>query len=83
MVGIMDFVGSPLTGYGSFAGPFIALFVLLAIWSAVWKAFALWRAARLGSKPWFIIFIILNTAGILEIIYLFVISKKNSKSKKR
>ncbi len=49
---------------------------LLLIWSAVWKGLALWRAAREGSKPWFIAFLVLNTAGIVEIIYLFFFAKE-------
>ncbi|MGB9847667.1 MAG: DUF5652 family protein [Minisyncoccia bacterium] len=53
----------------------IFLAVLLA-WSIVWKMWALWRAARLEQKWWFVVLFFLNTVGILEIIYLFVISKK-------
>ncbi len=54
--------------------PFIAVFV---IWSLVWKGLALWRAGRLGSKLWFVILLLVNTGGILEILYLYVFSKKN------
>ncbi|NQU77438.1 hypothetical protein HQ544_01950 [Candidatus Falkowbacteria bacterium] len=54
----------------------IALLVLVGLWSVIWKAIALWKAARNGSKPWYIVMLILNTVGILEIIYIFVISKK-------
>jgi hypothetical protein len=49
---------------------------LLIIWSLVWKGLALWKAAREGSKPWFVVLLLLNTAGILEILYLYVFSKK-------
>jgi uncharacterized protein (DUF486 family) len=54
----------------------IVLLVALAIWSLVWKGFALWRAAEKKSKPWFIVLMILNTAGILEIIYLFAVAPR-------
>ena len=47
----------------------------LAIWSLVWKALALWKAAGQKDKIWFVALIILNTAGILDILYLFVFSK--------
>ncbi len=50
--------------------------ILLIVWSVVWKALALWRSARLGNKLWFVLFLFINTAGILEIIYLFVVSKR-------
>lgn len=50
--------------------------VPLLVWSLVWKGFALWRAAKNKSKPWFIAILILNTFGILDILYLFVFGKK-------
>jgi methionyl-tRNA synthetase len=49
---------------------------LLVFWSSIWKGFALYRAGSLKSVPWFIVLFILNTAGILEILYLFIFSKK-------
>ncbi len=54
---------------------FLFLLLALMIWSLIWKGLALWKSARLGHKPWFIAMIIVNTAGILEILYLFVFSK--------
>jgi len=51
-------------------------FFLLIIWSLFWKGLALWKAAREGSKVWFMVLFILNTAGILDILYLYVFSKK-------
>jgi methionyl-tRNA synthetase len=56
----------------------ILIFIII-IWVLPWKAWALWRAARLGQKVWFVVLLVLNTMGILEIIYLFVISKKHLK----
>lgn len=53
------------------------LFIILAIWGLTWKGIALWKAARNQSKPWFIVLLILNTLGILEILYIFVFSPKN------
>lgn len=52
----------------------VSLSILLA-WSLVWKGLALWRSARLGQKNWFIALLLLNTVGILEIIYLFYLTK--------
>lgn len=53
-----------------------ALILILVLWSSIWKAFALYRAGSLKSVPWFTVLFVLNTAGILEILYLFVFSKK-------
>jgi hypothetical protein len=49
---------------------------LLVIWTLPWKGVALWRAARNRHIVWFIVILILNTLAILEIIYIFVFSKK-------
>lgn len=54
------------------------IIIPLAIWSLFWKALALWHAARRGSRAWFVVLLILNTAGILEIIYLIMIGKLNT-----
>jgi hypothetical protein len=48
----------------------------LILWSLPWKGVALWKSARLSQKYWFIALLILNTAGILDILYIFIISKK-------
>ncbi len=50
---------------------------LLIVWSLVWKGMALWRAARHGAKVWFVVLLVVNTLGILEILYLYVFSKKS------
>ncbi|MEI6494900.1 MAG: DUF5652 family protein [bacterium] len=53
-----------------------ALVLVLILWSLVWKGMALWKAARLGHKWWFIILLVVNTVGILEIIYIYFVAKK-------
>ena len=54
-----------------------ALLVVLAIWEIIWKGFALWKAAQNKEKGWFIAILILNTAGILPIIYLLMQKNHN------
>ena len=51
------------------------LFPILIAWGMFWKGTALWHAARKGSALWFIVILLVNTFGILEIIYLFAILK--------
>jgi len=46
------------------------------IWSLIWKGFALWKSAELRQKYWFIALLIINTFGILEIIYIFLIARR-------
>jgi methionyl-tRNA synthetase len=54
-------------------------FFILYIWSLIWKGLALWKAADLKQKNWFVAMLILNTIGILEIAYLFFFAKKKMK----
>jgi len=55
-----------------------AFIIILTIWTIVWKAMALWRAARNNHLAWYIVLMILNTAGILDILYYFIWGKKKS-----
>lgn len=50
-------------------GWLIVLSLLLA-WELFWKGWGLWRSARKGQAGWFVLILLLNTAGILPIIYL-------------
>ena len=47
--------------------------MLLVVWSAVWTGLALWHAARRGNTGWFIWFLLVHTAGIIELIYLLTV----------
>ena len=48
----------------------------LVVWAIIWKGMALWTAARAGSKGWFVALLLINTAGILDILYIYIFSKK-------
>jgi hypothetical protein len=52
-----------------------ATLLLLVLWVIFWKGLALWHSGRRGQSWWFVILLILNTVGILEIVYLFAILK--------
>ena len=52
------------------------LFAVVTLWSIAWKGLALWRAAERRQKGWFVALLIINTVGILEIIYLYVVARK-------
>ena len=67
--GMMPFNGWFLGIGGVFVGGFI-------VWSLIWKGLALWKAARAGEKTWFVVLLIVNTLGILEILYIYIFSEK-------
>lgn len=77
MHGFSPFYGH-MSGFSSFYSPFnsgfmftlVPLFILAAVWSILIKGYALWHAARNGQKEWFIALLVINTLGILELVYL-------------
>jgi len=52
------------------------LITLAMIWTVPWKGVALWKSARRQDKWWFVALLLMNTLAILEILYIFVFSKK-------
>ena len=58
------------------------LIVAALLWIVPWKGIALWKAARLGHKKWFIALLIVNTMAILEILYIYFFSKRKAKVNK-
>lgn len=58
------------------------LMVPILIWSLFWKGWALWLAARKGQKVWFIALLLINSVGILEIVYIFLFSGEKFNQKK-
>lgn len=63
------------TVIASIAGMTTLLIVVIA-WTLLWKGLAMWRAARNGAKIWFVVLLLVNTIGILDIIYYFYAHKK-------
>ena len=59
--------------------PWIVILILVLVaWSLAWKGVALWKSARNDQTAWFVVMLIVNTLGILEIIYIFAFSKKQT-----
>lgn len=63
---MLDWGNHPLGGWG---------FGLFALWTLIWKGLALWKSARNDQRYWFVALLLINTAGLLEILYLFVFAK--------
>lgn len=56
----------------------IPVIIILAVWESIWKMIALWKSARNNHLAWFICIGVLNTIGILPIIYVLMHKKKQT-----
>jgi hypothetical protein len=63
--------------------PTWAFFILgiIFVWTYVWKLLALWKSATQKSVVWFIVLALVNTMGILEILYIYVFSNMKHSSR--
>ena len=50
----------------------LPLLIVIALFELVMKLIAMWKAGRNNHLAWFIVIGIINTAGILPIIYLLI-----------
>ena len=51
-------------------------FIILLVVELIMKGFALWRCGRNNQPGWYIAILIINSAGILPLIYLLAFQKK-------
>ncbi len=58
------------------------IFIILGIWELTWKGLALWKASQNKQRNWFIAMLILNTVGILPMVYIKFFQKKKNNRKK-
>jgi len=54
----------------------LPVIIFLAVWDLIWKAVAMWKAARNGQKYWFGALMVINSLGILPIVYIKFFQKK-------
>lgn len=52
------------------------LIMLAVLWVIPWKGVALWKVVKNNHKWWFIALLVINTLGILEILYIFIFGKR-------
>lgn len=55
------------------------LILALSILDLIVRAIALWKSARAGSKAWFVALMILNTLGVLPLVYILFFAPKTEK----
>lgn len=61
----------------------IAVFSIAIAWGVVWKGFALYRAGKQSQPGWFVALFLINTLGVLEILYLAFFSKRRRNHARR
>jgi hypothetical protein len=52
------------------------ILIIIGIWDLTWKGLALWKASQNKQQNWFVAILIINTIGILPIVYLKFFQKK-------
>ena len=40
------------------------------VWTLFWKGIAMWKSARNNQTVWFVVSLVINTLGVLPIVYL-------------
>lgn len=65
----------------TFLATFVPALAVLAIWDIAWKGVALWKAAHNRDKTWFVILLIINSVGVLPILYIYLFGRQSSTRK--
>lgn len=71
---ITEFVSSP---------NFMLYMIPFMIWDLIWRGIALWKAGRNNQLGWFIALLVVNSIGILPIIYIVFFQKKDVHLKRK
>ena len=59
---------------------FLGIIMMLFVWEAVWKGIALYLSGKREQKAWFVFLLVINSMGILPIVYL-VLNRDKPKEK--
>lgn len=76
-----DFLMS-VYGFNGVSGMMIGLLVISAV-DVVFRGFAMWRAARMGKKHWFVMLLVINSMAILPIVFLLMTNAEYQKEPRR
>jgi methionyl-tRNA synthetase len=58
-----------------------AILATIAVWDGIWKGIGMWKSARNNQLKWFVAILIVNSVGILPMIYMKWFQKKVKKRK--
>ncbi len=71
---ITEFVSSP---------NFMLYMIPFMIWDMIWRGIALWKSGRNNQLAWFVALLLVNSIGILPIIYIMFFQKPNAEIEKK
>lgn len=64
-------------------GPFLRInlwiLIVLGVWDIIWRGIALWKSARHNQRYWFVALMVINSVGILPLVYLRFFQKNIKK----
>lgn len=72
---------NPLLDTLNISPALLAILIVLIIWEMIWKGIALWKSGRNNQIAWFIVILLINSIGILPILYILFFQKKSKKRK--
>jgi hypothetical protein len=55
------------------------IIILITVWDLTWRCVAVWNSTKNNQKVWSIMFVLLQTAGILPILYMLFFQKKRKR----
>lgn len=58
----------------------LGLLPVLLVWDGIWRGVALWKAAQHKQIYWFIALLLVNSLGVVPIIYIKFFQKPSKKS---
>ena len=58
------------------SNPYLPYILALTLLSVPIKGFALWKAARLSHKWYFMAILVINSLAILDLFYILVVARK-------
>jgi hypothetical protein len=53
----------------------VIVIIVLALWDLAWRGVGLWKASNNDQKIWYILILVINSLGILPIIYIVLNNK--------
>lgn len=60
-------------------GGWWTMLVLLVLADVILRGMGMWRAARKGRQWWFVAMLVINSVGILPVVYMLFFEKKGKK----